>query len=370
MALPAARVGNHMTERQIIEALSPVSKLNSFARVEYEQRRDMTDCRVAIYAMKHRLIREAIDLGICTVRIVAVERPCKTCKGTGTYVWQDWNDENHQEYETCRRCAGTPGTVILRFVETDIAGMRWHTPRPKADFLAHLRLDWENCKSTGWLPEQPGRPLTGRELNVTLNEAERVIFAGKLLRWHNGWRGSVYDYSLNFGMIEECFVCGRNPARRQSGFNWPNSRDVFRPGMRWSQCVCPECADKADRWPRQWPANLMPHHNRGRWIDECPRWTMNAPWPLEAQSDVVQEWLARRGIRIGYPVPGNVGVCYMAGTEEWLDLVAIRGDDAFVKFSDYRHWKYVDRTDAGLFRIPADLLRARNMKLLTAGGIS
>ena len=113
-----------MTERQILEALPAIATLNSFARVPYEQRVDMTDARTAIYAMKHRLIRHAIDLGLCKIRLVAVERDCKTCRGTGTYIWQDWNDEDHQEYQDCRRCAGTPGRVTLRFVETDIAGER------------------------------------------------------------------------------------------------------------------------------------------------------------------------------------------------------------------------------------------------------
>jgi hypothetical protein len=77
--LPEALKGETqtVTERQILEALPAVAKLNSFARVSHDQRRNMTDCNAAIYAMKHRLIRHAIDLGMCQTRIVAVERACK-----------------------------------------------------------------------------------------------------------------------------------------------------------------------------------------------------------------------------------------------------------------------------------------------------
>jgi hypothetical protein len=58
-----------MTERQVREALPPLSRLNSFARAQipYEARSLMTDCNSAIYAMKQRLIRETIDMGLAAL---------------------------------------------------------------------------------------------------------------------------------------------------------------------------------------------------------------------------------------------------------------------------------------------------------------
>jgi hypothetical protein len=105
---------------------------------------------------------------------------------------------------------------------------------------------------------------------------------------------------------------------------------------------------------------------RGQWLTEFPEWGMNAPLPLDAQSDVTAEWLARRGIRIGMPPPSDY--CYLAGWDDSVDLVAIKGDDAYVKITDWKHWAFLDHDpNSGLLRVPASLLRARLPKLLEAG---
>src|SRR5579859_1495171 len=142
--------------------LSALSRLNSWARVSFEDRQDMHDAVSAIYAYKRAVIKRAIEAGTAILRIVAVERPCKTCKGTGEFKRWDRYDEDYYEPEDCRRCGAT-GRVTLRFVESaifadgDTAGnpatatagitvanpasasatpphaVVWHTPRPKWD---------------------------------------------------------------------------------------------------------------------------------------------------------------------------------------------------------------------------------------------
>lgn len=83
-----------MTDQgKLLSILPPLARLNSWARVPYDQQLDMHEMARRIYRWKNLAIGAAIKLGMAALRIVAVERPCKTCKGTDTYVWQDWNDD-------------------------------------------------------------------------------------------------------------------------------------------------------------------------------------------------------------------------------------------------------------------------------------
>lgn len=52
-----------VTRRQILEAITPLSHLNRWARTPYEHRRDMHSAASAIYHMKNRVIRAALDEG-------------------------------------------------------------------------------------------------------------------------------------------------------------------------------------------------------------------------------------------------------------------------------------------------------------------
>lgn len=123
-----------MTRRQILEAITPLSHLNRWARTTYEHRRDMYGATGAVYAMKNLVIRAALDERICSLRMVQVERPCKVCEGTGVYECLGYDGEL-EYYDDCRRCNST-GKVILRFAETTIESVKWHTPRPNSEALA------------------------------------------------------------------------------------------------------------------------------------------------------------------------------------------------------------------------------------------
>ena len=146
-----------MTRKQILEAITPLSKLNRWARTPYEHRRDMYSAASAIYHMKNRVIRAALDEGICSLRMVQVERPCKVCKGTGVYKRIGYDGE-HEYYDDCRRC-NSNGKVILRFAEATIESVKWHTPRPNSEALKLDPAMWEKCEATDWEPEQPGEEL-------------------------------------------------------------------------------------------------------------------------------------------------------------------------------------------------------------------
>jgi len=116
------------------------------------------------------------------LRRVMVKKPCRRCDGTGTwisdYAW-DWKlsrDEMRANYgERCRGCEGT-GTATLKFIETTIGLVRWHTPAdkwymssldlylPYPSFYAQRDSDQYYEDAGTWQPEQKGRPLTPSEI--------------------------------------------------------------------------------------------------------------------------------------------------------------------------------------------------------------
>lgn len=312
-----------MTRKQILEAITPLSHLNRWARTPYEHRRDMYSATSAIYAMKNRVIRAALDEGICSLRMVQVERPCKVCKGTGVYERIGYDGEP-EYYDDCRRCNST-GKVTLRFAETAIESVKWHTPRPNSEALKLDPAMWEKCEATDWEPEQPGEEIGQPKLFSLLNEAERAVCDGKMIRYRfNG----PFAYPLHFGTIEECFVCGR-PAKN----SWSYRPEIYRPGMRWNQGVCDACAPRAGRWPKQWPANLLRRNTM--WSQDFPKWGSVAPLPPPADSDVVREWLERRGIAVGKIPPGEYA--FEVETEVFFEVLAIRQGLALVRGADSRH---------------------------------
>lgn len=336
-------------------ALTALVPLNAWARCDYEQALGMDRARQAVYAMKRRVISAALDQGTCKLRVVQVERPCKTCKETGTYEWHDWHDEYNVDYQACRRCGAT-GKVKLRFLESDICGVKWHTPSNRLEpaYLSTLKLDWNRPEDTDWTPEQPARILERVELIGLLNAAERVVFEGKLLRWHNGWRGSVHEYSLHLGYYNHCFVCGREYVITR----WSFGREIFRPGLKWEQRVCDECESRASRWPRQWPANL---YAWGQWITEHPRWAMCCPLPDLAHSWDVTEWLARRGIVIGRIPPTEHGYW----KDAFVEVAAHRNGSSVIRVIDSKHFLHSGYgDDARLLTVPAQDVRSRQPKLL------
>lgn len=160
---------------------------------------------------------------------------------------------------------------------------------------------------------------------VALNELERAVFYPRRIRYQPNYYMQVMSYPLNFGRISDCFVCGRfHVGPGMSGdrrmYSEVYGQKIHRPAMNWTQCICRDCERKADRWPRQWPANLQnPRHDRGMWISELPAWPMTAPLHPWAETEVVREWLARRGIVVGEVPPSDYG--WRRDTGEMVEVI-------------------------------------------------
>jgi hypothetical protein len=342
-----------MTDRELLEAIEPMSILNAWVRSPWESRREMYSADAVVYAFKRRLIQQAAKLGMTRSRIVAVERPCKTCdpKAPGCFRRYDRYDSDYWEYEDCRRCAGT-GRVTLRFVETNIAGrVTWHTPRPKADFYRISELQWQHAQPTDWEPNQPGQTLDYRQARKHLNHAERIMLG----RFSGVFARGTFTYSLYLGDILDCFVCGR-PAANSYGFAY----EIFRPGLKWRQTVCDDCRARADRWPLQWPFT-----RRDRVDDYHPRWYARCPLPAYADAEIVTEWLQRRGIRIGQ-IP-NIAPHNYALEGDTLEFVRVM----FQRSDGYAMVENCQSSSPwykNCYPVRADRLRPYLLRRLTSGG--
>lgn len=286
-----------MTDSEKILTIMPaIARLNCWARLAFADQLDMHEMPQRIYGWKRSAIAAAMKLGMATQRIVAVPRSCKTCKGTGEYRWENWNDEYDVRFEDCRRCAAS-GQVVLRFVESRIAD-RWtfHTPRPKWDLGVFTPEDFEAATGdTDWTPEQPGAPLGRLELIRLINQIETVILAG---RQPEARMGSATEYTLHMGELPFCWICG--------ALNVRYSHDIWRGsiGLRWKAGVCDACEITGEgvARPPVWPMNLHPLRNER---DNFPAWHDRAPLPPMAHTPEVREWLERRQIYTGCYPPGD-----------------------------------------------------------------
>lgn len=333
-----------MTRQQILDAIIPLFHLNQWARSGYS---DMSRATSAVYWMKNVVIREALRERLCWAKYVQVERPCKTCGGTGMFKrWLYGIDEDEYIPEDCRRCTAT-GKVILKFLETTICGVRWHTPRPMTVEWLEASV-WDRCESTNWEPEQPGRELSRVALFRLLNEAERAVFGTRTIIpiWSH-----AMGYLLHFGTVTTCFVCGNEPLV----VYFP---EVYRPSMQWFQAICECCRDRACRWPLQWPASLF-RSTHGRYGDDpndIDRWKSRVPLPAIAQSEVVAEWLTRRGIAIGKIPPNDYA--YLMPEEEFVKVFAHKESKALV----------TGRHPLQRIVVKGSNLRVYKPRLLTGGG--
>ena len=319
-----------MTRQQILDAIPPLFHLNQWARSSFEYRYEMSRATEAIYWMKQLVIKEAIREGLCWLRLVQVERPCKTCQGTGIFKRWDRYDGEYYDLEDCRRC-GASGKVTLKFVETTICGVRWHTPRPKAEFMHMDSSIWDCCALTDWEPEQPGKEIGRVQLIQLLNEAERAICGQRIIPNYES-QACPLAYNLHFGTVLTCFVCGYRAQKK-----WDYAPEIYRPGMRWKQAVCDECRIRALRWPRSWPARLFFDH-RGRWNfdpQDVDAWKSRVPLPPEAQSEVVNEWLGRRGIVVGQIPPSDYG--WVLPADVFVEVVAHKNGRTCVRIVDSKH---------------------------------
>lgn len=357
-----------MTTAQIISAAKALQDLNSWCRRPWEERREFDRADTAIYHLKSRVIAHAVQAGLTNVQVVAVERQCKTCDPKAPGMFKRYSrydyDGDDWDYEDCRRCNGT-GRVTLRFAETNIGGVRWHTPRPKAEFLKLPASAWETPAPTSWEPEQPGYPLGRKQLIKLLNEAEREVLNGKLIDQaciYRPWVLNPLTYRLHLGTFP-CFVCGYAPLDdkyHSEAVCW----DVHRPGLDWRQWVCWGCSDKAQRWPMAWP-NYFKRASWYRESDYSPHCALRIPMPATAEDPIVTEWLARRGIVIGAPHPGEI---YFSQGMHFVEVVAVKNDVAYCKDydSDSPFYRYDPDGSLPLIKVPTVALRGWPVKQIVA----
>jgi Zn ribbon nucleic-acid-binding protein len=348
-----------MTDQEkLLSIMPPLARLNAWARLEYKDQLDMHEMPSRIYAWKKMAIGAAMKLGMATQRIIGVERSCKACKGTGEYKWVDWNDEDHVDYQDCRRCGAT-GKVILRFVESTIAGQyRFHTPRPRWDLGVFTPEDFEAVQpgGTDWEPEQPGAPLERLEFIRLINQVEAIIPVPEP-RF-----GSSTEYSLHLGELPGCWICGSINCR----YSW----DLYRMqiGLRWKAGLCEAC-EQTDTWAfvePTWPVSLHAIRNER---DSFPRWHDRPPLPPMANDPAVLEWLARRQIYPGCYPPGDYA--YTA-SGDFVRVKSATATDAVVGVVDRHGWtgtwdgrpvrEYIGWLNEAVLTLPQSSLRgtARN----------
>lgn len=121
-----------------------------------------------IYWTKTHAILEVSKRYHVGLRRVMVKKQCRVCGGSGT--WFHYLGYQAEYGERCRACRGS-GIVTLRFVETRIGPICWHTPAHKwasssldayvpFPCFAYEETDglYEVCE--GWEPCQTGRPMS------------------------------------------------------------------------------------------------------------------------------------------------------------------------------------------------------------------
>ena len=134
-----------------------------------------------IYTVKVHAILDATRRWPVGLRRVVVEKQCRACDGSGVWVGDYWQDcsccNGYDEFkanhgERCRKCAGK-GIVFLRFIESTIGPLRWHTPANSwwswgldvyVPYLSHYFDESDEAfEKTDWQPNGKGRPLSYRE---------------------------------------------------------------------------------------------------------------------------------------------------------------------------------------------------------------
>lgn len=171
---------NTLEKSLIFTPLFALDRLNSWLRSDqpwYCPYR--SSLKPIIYWTKTQAILETSRKLQIGMRRVAVIKPCRTCDGTGTWVsdreywrnsWDESFDDDRSNYgERCRKCGGK-GKVHLKFIETTIGPIRWHTPSERwamssLDVYVPFPSYWPNGDdyydlATGWEPCQKGRPLS------------------------------------------------------------------------------------------------------------------------------------------------------------------------------------------------------------------
>ena len=218
--------------------LLALDRLNSWLRSDLAPNRYWCPLRSAfkstIYWVKTKAILETSKRWHIGMRRVMVRKPCRTCDGKGNWVpdrWGGWEEETWEEYaanygEPCRKCEAT-GTVTLKFIETTIGPLRWHTPSEKwwsssldvyvpfpsfhHEARAHTAYQYYEL-AEGWEPNQPGRPMTNaeaeRDMLLILREWPHEVCFALDYQHHTGFekQWNCPDWRAAERWIREWFV--------------------------------------------------------------------------------------------------------------------------------------------------------------------
>lgn len=229
---------------QLSTAIGAVDRLNSWVRSP--KRRGEAHRPVGpVYYFKRRALLAAESAGLVdAVRFVRTTVSCRTCGGSGEYF--GWWAECSSDGEPCRRCSAT-GSVELQFCETEIAGVRWHTPRDRWPLSETHSVptdpsEWETASD--WQPNAEGRPLEPWEVAAALNVVEPAFPPERLPRYYSAEAGAAYGHFKHELYVGEtdprrCAFCHR-PARL-------GTHVVSRGRVAWGDHVCKQCDGEFDR---------------------------------------------------------------------------------------------------------------------------
>lgn len=149
--------------------LLALDRLNSWLRSDKPfSCRARSELKAVIYWTKTHAILETSKRYHIGMRRVMVKTRCRRCSGTGQ--WYSFYDFAGEYPEPCRGCRAT-GTATLKFIETTLGPIRWHTPAerwymsslddyiPFPSFYGGYDSDEHYELAEGWEPNKPGRPM-------------------------------------------------------------------------------------------------------------------------------------------------------------------------------------------------------------------
>lgn len=219
------------------EILPHVTAMNSFLRSPAAARRGhASSLDHVVYHYKREALIQASRLGIAKHRRANVLATCRDCGGSGRYA--DWSGYEHDH---CYHC-GSSGVAHLEFVETDLPGVTWLTPRQKAyEFIG--RFEELEPTANNIQINQLGRDLTPSEVADHLNAIEAFFTKRPPEQWSDDTRFDVAcTYSIWIGETasDRCHLCRIELNRDYGGH-------IVRTGrVMWNARVCKSCGDRSD----------------------------------------------------------------------------------------------------------------------------
>jgi hypothetical protein len=164
-----------MTKLPPDSPLLALDRLNSWVRAEDGHDRLRSRFKEVIYWVKTKAILEAGRVGLATYRRVMDRPKCRSCQGSG--VWMTWYAQDDEGAMPCRGCKGS-GTATLKFIETTIGPLVWHTPQhvwwsfgleSSLAFPCYYPHGTEHYESAGdWTVRQTGRTMEPADIERDL----------------------------------------------------------------------------------------------------------------------------------------------------------------------------------------------------------